>query len=76
LAVFDAPDNEIGRYLAGGQMAFLTLALAPAVPGALATAVAPAVLAPSLAVFLRDYLVVAGWFQNPDATPLPSPGVE
>jgi CDP-diacylglycerol--glycerol-3-phosphate 3-phosphatidyltransferase len=41
-------------------MVFLTLALSPLVSPAVVFAVAPAALAPSLAVFLRDYLVVAG----------------
>lgn len=58
--VFDAPDSNLGRYLAGVQMCFLTVALAPAVPAAVSWALAPGVLAPSLAVFVRDYLAVAG----------------
>jgi len=60
-AVFDRPDSDLGKYLAGVQMAFLTVALTPAVPSRLVATVAPAVLAPSLAVFLRDYCYVAGW---------------
>jgi len=59
--VFDRPDSDVGKYLAGLQMAFLTVALAPQVPADVVAAVAPAVLAPSLAVFLRDYCYVAGW---------------
>ncbi len=58
--VFDRPDNEIGRYLAGIQMLFVTAALLPVMPPALIWGVAPVVLAPSLAVFARDFLVVSG----------------
>ncbi len=60
LPLFDRPDSELGRYLAGGQMAFLTAVLTPAVSQTTAAAVAPIALAPSLCVFLRDYLFVAG----------------
>lgn len=60
LAVYDRPDSDLGRYLAGGQMAFLTVALSPAVPPGPIASVAPLVLAPSLAVFVRDYLFVSG----------------
>lgn len=58
--VFDRPDSDLGKYLAGVQMAFLTVALVPAAPTDLVRAVAPVVLAPSLAVFARDYLAVSG----------------
>jgi CDP-diacylglycerol--glycerol-3-phosphate 3-phosphatidyltransferase len=58
----ECPDSSLGRYLAGGQMVFLTLALTPVVSPSLATAVAPFALAASLGVFLRDYLFVAGHF--------------
>jgi CDP-diacylglycerol--glycerol-3-phosphate 3-phosphatidyltransferase len=58
--VFDPPDSDLGKYLAGVQMVFLTVALAPAVPGTLVRTAAPFVLAPSLAVFARDFLVVTG----------------
>jgi len=60
--VFDRPDSDLGKYLAGLQMVFLTVALAPWVPTGPVVTVAPAVLAPSLAVFVRDYCYVAGWF--------------
>ncbi|WP_336338423.1 CDP-alcohol phosphatidyltransferase family protein [Haloarcula brevis] len=67
--VFDRPDSDLGKYFAGVQMAFLTVALVPAVPVRLVFALAPAVLAPSLAVFVRDFLVVSGrlpreWFDG------------
>lgn len=58
--VYERPDSDLGKYLAGGQMAFLTVALAPPVPTALVWTVAPAALAPSVAVFARDFLVATG----------------
>lgn len=64
--VFDPPDGDVGRYLAGVQMVFLTVALAPAVPRSLTLTLAPVVLAPSLTVFARDFLVASGrlsWHQ-------------
>ena len=67
--VGERPDSDLGKYLAGGQMVFLTAALVPVVPSETLFAVAPAVLAPSLAVFARDFLVVSGrlpheWFDG------------
>jgi CDP-diacylglycerol--glycerol-3-phosphate 3-phosphatidyltransferase len=67
--VFERPDSDLGRYLAGVQMVFVTAALAPVTPTRLVFTLAPAVLAPSLAVFARDYLVVSGrlpreWFDG------------
>ena len=62
LAVYDRPDSNLGKYRAGVQMAFITIALVPPVPTDLVWTVAPFVLAPSLAVFGRDYLAVSGWF--------------
>lgn len=56
----DRPDSELGRILAGVQMAFLTVALVPTVPASLVGTAAPVVLAPSLAVFVRDFLYVSG----------------
>jgi CDP-diacylglycerol--glycerol-3-phosphate 3-phosphatidyltransferase len=58
--VFDRPDSDLGRYLAGVQMAFITIALVPSTPTDLVWTVAPIVLAPSLAVFARDSLTVSG----------------
>jgi CDP-diacylglycerol--glycerol-3-phosphate 3-phosphatidyltransferase len=58
--VHDRPDSDLGKYLAGVQMAFVTVALAPAVPTELIHGVAPLVLAPSLAVFGRDFLIASG----------------
>lgn len=58
--VFDRPDSDIGKYLAGVQMVFITIALVPSMPTDLVRTVAPIVLAPSLAVFARDYLTVSG----------------
>jgi CDP-diacylglycerol--glycerol-3-phosphate 3-phosphatidyltransferase len=45
-------------------MVFITLALAPVLPGPTVRAIAIVVLVPSLAVFARDYLVVAGYFRG------------
>jgi CDP-diacylglycerol--glycerol-3-phosphate 3-phosphatidyltransferase len=59
--VYDRPDSNLGKYLAGVQMVFLTLALAPAVPTRVVWALAPVVLAPSLAVFARDILAISGY---------------
>ena len=65
--VGERPDSSLGKYLAGLQMVFVTVALAPPVPTRVVVALAPVVLAPSLAVFARDYFVVSGrlprgWF--------------
>ena len=60
LPVYDRPDSDLGKYLAGVQMVFITIALVPPVPTDLVWAVAPVVLAPSLIVFGRDYLAVSG----------------
>jgi CDP-diacylglycerol--glycerol-3-phosphate 3-phosphatidyltransferase len=60
LPVYDRPDSDLGKRLAGGQMLFLTVALLPAVPAGAVTLVAPLALAPSLGVFIRDYLYAAG----------------
>lgn len=58
--VHPLPDSDLGKYLAGGQMAFVTVALAPPAPTGLVHAVTPLVLAPSLVVFTRDYLYATG----------------
>jgi len=58
--LYDPPDSDLGKYLAGVQMVFLTGALAPAVPTEFVWTAAPFVLAPSLGVFVRDFLVVTG----------------
>lgn len=60
LPVGDLPDSDLGKYLAGVQMVFVTVALVPPAPTDLVWALAPVVLAPSLAVFTRDYLAVSG----------------
>lgn len=62
LPVYDLPDSDLGKYLAGVQMTFVTVALVPPVPTDLVWTLAPVVLAPSLAVFGRDYLAVSGRF--------------
>lgn len=58
--VFDLPESWVRQPLAGLQMAFITLALAPILPAETVHTLAIVVLPPSLLVFLRDYLVVAG----------------
>lgn len=62
LPVFERPDSNLGKYLAGVQMGFLTAVLLPAVPTALGWRLAPIVLAPSLAVFGRDILAISGLY--------------
>lgn len=58
--VFELPESWIRQPLAGLQMAFITLALAPILPPETVHTLAIVVLPPSLLVFCRDYLVVAG----------------
>jgi CDP-diacylglycerol--glycerol-3-phosphate 3-phosphatidyltransferase len=58
--VFERPDSDLGKYVAGVQMVFITIALLPVTPTDLVWTVAPFVLAPSLAVFGRDFLAVSG----------------
>lgn len=62
LPVFERPDSDLGKYLAGVQMVFLTAVLLPAVPTALGLRLAPVILAPSLAVFGRDILAISGLY--------------
>ncbi len=66
LPVGALPTSRLRRPLAGLQMVFLAVALVPVVPAGVIRAVAPVVLAPSLAVFGRDYLVVAGYAGEPN----------
>jgi CDP-diacylglycerol--glycerol-3-phosphate 3-phosphatidyltransferase len=54
------PDSDLGKYLAGVQMVFVTVALVPVAPTALVYSLAPVVLAPSITVFTRDYLCATG----------------
>ncbi|MFC6795861.1 CDP-alcohol phosphatidyltransferase family protein [Halobaculum halobium] len=60
LPVFDLPDSRVRRPLAGVQMAFIAVALAPVLPPFVVAVLAGVVVVPSLAVFVRDYLAVAG----------------
>jgi CDP-diacylglycerol--glycerol-3-phosphate 3-phosphatidyltransferase len=62
--VYDLPPSRVRRPLAGVQMVFITVALAPVVPVETVRALAAVVLVPSLAVFARDYLVVSGYFRG------------
>ena len=58
--LFDEPDSDLGRYLAGVQTVFLTAVLVPVTPTNLIWTVAPLLLGASLSVFVRDFLVVTG----------------
>jgi CDP-diacylglycerol--glycerol-3-phosphate 3-phosphatidyltransferase len=60
LPLYGPPESDLGRYLAGGQMVFLTIVMTPVVPPEPVALVAPLALAPSLGVFGRDYLFVSG----------------
>jgi CDP-diacylglycerol--glycerol-3-phosphate 3-phosphatidyltransferase len=62
--VYDLPTSRLRQPLAGVQMAFITVALAPMVPFAPARIGAAVVVLPSLVVFLRDYLAVSGRLHN------------
>lgn len=64
--VTELSPNELRRALSGLQMGFLSVALLPIVPPGPLAVVAAAVLAPSLAMFARDWLVVAGHYQPGD----------
>jgi CDP-diacylglycerol--glycerol-3-phosphate 3-phosphatidyltransferase len=58
--VHPLPDSDLGKHLAGVQMVFVTVALVPVAPTTLVYSVAPVVLAPSIAVFTRDFLYATG----------------
>lgn len=58
--VGDLPASRVRRPLAALQMAFIAVALAPVLPASVVHPLALVVVAPSLAVFARDYLVVTG----------------
>ncbi|GGI94633.1 hypothetical protein GCM10008995_01090 [Halobellus salinus] len=64
--VFDLPPSLLRRPLAGTQMAFITFALMPIAPLSIVTPLAAVVLTASLAVFVRDSLVVAGVYRTGD----------
>ena len=65
--VYDLPASRLRRPLAGVQMAFIAVALAPIVPFAPARVGAAVVVLPSLAVFLRDYFAISGRWHNSQA---------
>jgi CDP-diacylglycerol--glycerol-3-phosphate 3-phosphatidyltransferase len=58
--VYDLPESRLRRPLAGVQMAFITAALCPLVSVDWVWPAAAVVVTPSLLVFARDYLAVAG----------------
>ncbi|QZY00061.1 CDP-alcohol phosphatidyltransferase family protein [Halobaculum rubrum] len=66
LPVYDLPSSRVRRPLAGVQMAFIAVALAPVLPASVVAVIAGVVVVPSLAVFVRDYLVVAGHLGDSD----------
>ncbi|MEF8857875.1 MAG: CDP-alcohol phosphatidyltransferase family protein [Halolamina sp.] len=59
-SVGELPPSSVRRLLAGIQMAFITVALLPVVPASAVRPAAAVVLLPSLLLFARDYLAVAG----------------
>jgi CDP-diacylglycerol--glycerol-3-phosphate 3-phosphatidyltransferase len=63
LPVYELSPHSLRRTLSGLQMAFLTLALLPLVSPETLAVVAVAVLTPSLAMFGRDCLVMAGHYR-------------
>jgi CDP-diacylglycerol--glycerol-3-phosphate 3-phosphatidyltransferase len=67
LPVGDLPESRVRRPLAAVQMVFLTVAFLPVVPERAVWLAAPVVLVPSLAVFVRDYLFVAGYLGEDNA---------
>jgi len=64
--LFDLPESRVRRPLAGVQMAFITVALTPLLPGDAIDPLAALVLVPSLVVFARDYLAVSGRLDRAD----------
>ena len=58
--IHDLMPSDIRRVLAGLQMGFLSVALWPITPPALATLAGGILAVPFLAVFTRDWLVVSG----------------
>ncbi|UPM42745.1 CDP-alcohol phosphatidyltransferase family protein [Halocatena salina] len=58
------PPSAVRRPLAGVQMVFITVALAPVLSPKTVETLAIVVLPPSLLVFLRDYLAVAGYLDR------------
>jgi CDP-diacylglycerol--glycerol-3-phosphate 3-phosphatidyltransferase len=65
LEVVELRADSRRRLLSGIQMAFLAVALLPFVPPDVLEAVGVVALTPSLLLFVRDYLVVAGHYRPP-----------
>ncbi|PSQ58323.1 MAG: CDP-alcohol phosphatidyltransferase family protein [Halobacteriales archaeon SW_9_67_25] len=63
LPVHDLSPHSLRRTFSGLQMAFLTVALLPLVTPDTLAVLAAVVLTPSLAMFGRDYLVMAGYYR-------------
>jgi CDP-diacylglycerol--glycerol-3-phosphate 3-phosphatidyltransferase len=62
--IYDLPESIVRRPLAGVQMAFIGLALAPILSSGTLEVIAAVVLVPSLLIFVRDYLAVAGHLRS------------
>lgn len=58
--VLPLPESRPRRWLAAFQMAFIAVALVPVLPATLVHPLAAVALAPSLALFARDWLAVSG----------------
>ena len=54
------PDSNLGRYLHGSQMIFLTFSLMPIISYELIFLISPIILVPSLIQFLKNYAEIAG----------------
>jgi CDP-diacylglycerol--glycerol-3-phosphate 3-phosphatidyltransferase len=63
--VHELPPSDRRRQLSGAHMVFVTVALVPVVPTGPVAVLAAALLLPSLALFARDYLLVAGYLPRP-----------
>ena len=60
LPIYDLSDSKYRRLVAGYQMGFLSVALWPIFPASGVTLAGVIFVAPMLALFLRDWLVVSG----------------
>lgn len=60
LPVYELPESDVRRPLAGFEMGLISAVLWPVLPVSFSGPVAAAVTVPFLAIFLRDWLVVRG----------------
>ena len=63
--IHELPPSDRRRQLSGVHMVFVTVALIPVVPTGPLAVLAAVLLVPSLALFARDYLLVAGYLPRP-----------